>query len=102
MRSGFITASLAATLATSLAPTLAATLLILASAAGANAQSSSPGFSDAQRNCQTIRTCRFERGGSYRGCLSSYTCRTCKLVKARCEIGGRSQNCQEMRCTWGG
>jgi hypothetical protein len=55
-----------------------------------------------QRDCQTIRTCRFERGGSYRGCLSSYSCRTCRPVAARCEIGGRAQNCQRMICTWGG
>ena len=68
---------------------------------GAVAQTG-PGLVDPQRNCQVIRTCRFDRGGSYRGCLSSYTCRTCRLVKARCEIGGRTQNCHEMRCTWGG
>jgi hypothetical protein len=67
------------------------------------AQGAGPGgLIQPQRDCQTVRTCRFERGGSYRGCLSSYTCRTCRFVKARCEIGGRSQNCQEMRCTWGG
>ena len=79
------------------------TLLLATSAisAPAVAQSSSPGVSP-QRDCQTIRTCRFDRGGSFRGCLSSYTCRTCRFVRARCEIGGRSQNCQEMRCTWGG
>ena len=68
----------------------------------ASAQSVQGGIASPQRDCQTIRTCRFERGGSYRGCLSSYTCRVCRLVKAKCEIGGRSQNCQEMRCTWGG
>jgi hypothetical protein len=74
---------------------------ILASPA-AWAQSSAPGLLVPQRDCQTIRTCRFDRAGSFRGCLSSYTCRVCRFVKARCEIGGRSQNCQEMRCTWGG
>lgn len=68
----------------------------------AAAQSSQPGLVNPQRDCQTIRTCRFERGGSYRGCLSSYTCRVCRFVKASCQIGGRAQNCQEMRCTWGG
>ena len=66
------------------------------------AQQSTPGGVNPQRDCQTIRTCKFERGGSFRGCLSSYTCRTCRLVKASCEIGGRRENCQEMRCTWGG
>jgi len=66
--------------------------------------SAQPGnnLGDGRRDCQTVRTCRFQRGGSYRGCLSSYTCRVCRLVSARCEIGGRAQNCQEMRCTWGG
>ena len=80
---------------------MAATLWMLSTPATL-AQAQAPGVIDPQRNCQTIRTCRFDRGGSYRGCLSSYTCRVCRLVKARCEIGGRSQNCQEMRCTWGG
>lgn len=74
---------------------------VMGTGSGAEAQSSANGVS-ARRDCQTIRTCRFERGGSYRGCLSSYTCRVCRLVKARCEIGGRRENCQEMRCTWGG
>lgn len=81
---------------------LATGLLTWGQAAPSAAQSSQPNVVNPQRDCQTIRTCRFERGGSYRGCLSSYTCRTCRLVKAKCEIGGRSQNCQEMRCTWGG
>ena len=73
-----------------------------AAAPAAVAQSSPPNLVNPQRDCQTIRTCRFDRSGSYRGCLSSYTCRTCKLVPTRCEIGGRTQNCREMRCTWGG
>ncbi len=67
-----------------------------------SAQSGSGSVIGPQRDCQTIRTCRFARGGSYRGCLSSYTCRVCRLVRARCEIGGVKSNCQEMRCTWGG
>ncbi len=79
-----------------------ALLALAAIAPPAHAQSGGVSLANAQRDCQTIRTCRYERGGSYRGCLSSYTCRTCRLVKARCEIGGRMQNCHEMRCTWGG
>jgi hypothetical protein len=75
--------------------------LALAQATPVVAQSG-PSLGNTQRECQTIRTCRFDRGGSYRGCLSSYTCRTCQLVRTRCEIGGRRQNCHEMRCTWGG
>ena len=82
--------------------TLAWTAGLAIAAGNASAQVGPGGLINPQRDCQTIRTCRFERGGSYRGCLSSYTCRTCRFVKARCEIGGRRQNCQEMRCTWGG
>jgi hypothetical protein len=54
------------------------------------------------RDCQTVRTCNFARGGTFRGCLSSYTCRTCRLQAAtrNCNLpGGR---CQEMVCRWGG
>ena len=57
---------------------------------------------DGNRRCQTIRTCRFRRGGSFRGCISTYTCRACRMVRTRCDIGGRRQNCHEMQCTWGG
>ena len=53
------------------------------------------------RDCQTVRTCDFSRTGRVRGCLSSYTCRTCRLVTARCTLAGRSR-CQEVVCTWGG
>jgi hypothetical protein len=77
-------------------------VLAAVASAPASAQSTQGNGVDPQRNCQTIRSCRFERGGSFRGCLSSYTCRTCRPVTARCEIGGRSQNCQRMICTWGG
>lgn len=55
-----------------------------------------------QRDCQTVRTCNFSRNGDVRGCLSSYTCRTCRLVKARCSIGARNGQCQELVCSWGG
>jgi hypothetical protein len=56
---------------------------------------------DPGRDCQTVRTCDFSRTGRVRGCLSSYTCRTCRLVTARCTLAGRSR-CQEVVCTWGG
>lgn len=54
-----------------------------------------------ERDCQTVRTCNFSRQGEVRGCLSSYTCRTCKLVRERCEIAGRT-TCQRFVCSWGG
>jgi hypothetical protein len=53
------------------------------------------------RDCQTLLTCRFTRGGIYRGCLSSYSCRVCRLVAAPCSIGPGSRVCQRMQCTWG-
>jgi hypothetical protein len=53
------------------------------------------------RDCQTLLTCRYTKGGSYRGCLSSYSCRICRLVAAPCSIGPGSRVCQRMQCTWG-
>ena len=53
------------------------------------------------RDCQIILTCRYTRGGVYRGCLSSYSCRVCRLVAARCRIDAGSRVCQRMQCTWG-
>jgi hypothetical protein len=60
------------------------------------AQSVNPG-----RDCQTITTCRFSAGGSYRGCLSSYSCRYCRFVPTNCRIGGRPGKCSRAVCTWG-
>jgi hypothetical protein len=54
-----------------------------------------------QRDCQTIRTCNFARGGLYRGCLSSYSCRVCSFRPAPCRMDAGRRVCQEMRCTWG-
>jgi hypothetical protein len=55
---------------------------------------------NAQRDCQTIRTCNFGRGGTYRGCLSSYSCRRCHFERVACNgLGGGT--CQKLRCTWG-
>ena len=56
---------------------------------------------DPNRDCQTLLTCSFTRGGIYRGCLSSYSCRTCNLVATRCRIDPGSRVCRQMRCTWG-
>jgi hypothetical protein len=54
-----------------------------------------------QRDCQTLLTCRYNGGGVYRGCLSSYSCRVCRLVSAPCSIGPGSRICQRLQCTWG-
>ncbi len=56
---------------------------------------------DPQRNCQTIRNCRFDRGGSFRGCVSSYSCRTCSFEPARCSIAGSTGPCRKQVCRWG-
>ncbi|MDZ4843520.1 MAG: hypothetical protein SH859_15445 [Hyphomicrobium aestuarii] len=56
---------------------------------------------DPQRNCQTIRNCRFDRGGSFRGCVSSYSCRTCSFEPAKCSIAGSNGPCRKQVCRWG-
>jgi hypothetical protein len=76
---------------------LAVSLLVL-SPQGSLAQTLG---ADPNRDCQTIRSCRFTAGGVYRGCLSSYSCRICRLVAARCSIDADSRVCQRLRCTWG-
>jgi hypothetical protein len=53
------------------------------------------------RDCQVIRTCNFGRGGSYRGCLSSYSCRVCRFVRTSCYMDPGRRVCQELRCAWG-
>ena len=53
------------------------------------------------RDCQTIVTCNFKKGGSYRGCLSSYSCRVCRYVASNCAIGGTRKRCHTSVCTWG-
>jgi len=66
----------------------------------ARAQEGPGGIINPQRDCQTVRTCNFRRGGSYRGCLSSYSCRVCRFVRVSCN-GGRG-TCEMLRCGWGG
>ncbi len=54
------------------------------------------------RDCKSITTCNFKRTGSYRGCLSSYSCRVCDFQPARCSIGGaRGKVCDRLICRWG-
>ena len=56
---------------------------------------------DAQRDCQTIRTCNFSRRGAFRGCLSSYSCRRCRTVRVKCRMDAGRRICHEVRCDWG-
>jgi hypothetical protein len=65
------------------------------------AQAVRSGLIDPKRHCQTVRECRFTRGGIFRGCISAYSCRTCEFVPARCTISGRERTCQRLRCHWG-
>ncbi len=60
-----------------------------------------PGQSPQGRDCQTVRTCNFARTGTFRGCLSSYSCRSCRVVAVKCRLPNTSA-CQELRCSWGG
>ncbi len=87
-----------ALLSTTLVSLLAATTF----ATPAIAQAGPGGLINPQRDCQTIRTCNFGRGGSYRGCLSSYSCRVCRFVPTSCRGKGRRRTCRKLRCTWGG
>jgi hypothetical protein len=78
--------------------TVAARLIVAAGAA--LAQEGPGGLINPQRDCQTIVNCRFTKGGSYRGCVSSYSCRVCRFVDARC-AGAGARICRTMRCGWG-
>ena len=82
--------------------TFVSLLAAAASAMPALAQEGPGGLINPGRDCQTIRTCNFGRGGSYRGCLSSYSCRVCRFVPTSCRGMGRRKTCRKLRCTWGG
>jgi hypothetical protein len=77
-------------------------LLLITGVLGAGGIAVAQPAPGSQRDCQTIRTCNFARGGLYRGCLSSYSCRICRMVATSCRVGGGPRRvCQEMRCNWG-
>jgi hypothetical protein len=78
-----------------------AAMVGLAVTAGEAGAQSAPGSVDAQRNCQTLRTCQFNKGGSFRGCISTYSCRSCKFVQAKCSVGTITGNCRRQVCSWG-
>lgn len=85
---------------------LGSTALVLAvaltvSALPAVAQQGPGGAIDTQRDCQTVLACNFRRGGAYRGCISSYSCRACRFVAAKCSVGDRRRTCRRLRCDWG-
>ena len=66
------------------------------------AQQGPGGAINPQRDCQTLLTCQYGKHGSYRGCVSSYSCRSCAFVTAKCAIPGAGRGvCRRMRCGWG-
>lgn len=82
----------------------ASTLFAVAALTAPNvtsAQEGPGGSINPGRDCQTIRTCQFGRGGSYRGCLSSYSCRYCRFVASTCTVSGVRKRCHKSVCTWG-
>lgn len=85
----------------SLAWTVVVAVAALAAAAPERVVAQQGAVPDGGRDCQTVRVCNFRKGGSYRGCISAYTCRTCQLVRASCRVGDRRRNCHELRCGWG-
>lgn len=71
---------------------------------GLRAQEGPGGAINPNRDCQTILTCNFRKGGSWRGCVSSYSCRKCEFVPAPCSVvGGKKRRlCRQLQCDWNG
>ena len=81
---------------------LATIAISLAVITYASAQSAPGSFGPSQKDCQTIRTCNFARGAEVRGCLSSYSCRSCRFVP-RCQtIAGKRLCDYQAQCGWRG
>jgi hypothetical protein len=80
-------------------------LLTLATGLSTSAGAQAVGTDPRNRHCQTLLTCNYARGGAYRGCLSSYTCRVCRPQPVRCtasDIASGRTRCTELVCSWGG
>lgn len=75
--------------------------MVLVAGAAVPTTAQQPG-ANRHRDCQVVRTCNFSRNSPVRGCLSSYTCRTCWFVVTRCSIGIQKGPCRELVCSWGG
>ncbi len=57
---------------------------------------------EAGKICQVIRSCNFARTAEVRGCLSSYSCRQCQLVKkGSVVIDGVRRTEWRSTCDWG-
>jgi hypothetical protein len=76
---------------------LTATALLLAPAVSVQAAGLEAG-----KICQVIRSCNFARNADVRGCLSSYSCRQCQLVKkGTVVINGVRRTEWRSSCDWG-
>lgn len=80
---------------------LAVLLFTCAAVPSTFAQEGPGGSINPGRDCQTVTTCNFKKGGSYRGCLSSYSCRACRYVASNCSVGGIRKRCYSSVCSWG-
>jgi hypothetical protein len=78
-----------------------APLALVAVSTLAQAQAVAPGI-NAGRDCQTVRRCNFTKTGTFRGCISAYSCRTCKIERADCTFnaGPGRKNCNALSCSW--
>lgn len=74
---------------------------VMVASAPVSAQEGPNGAINPSRDCQTVLTCNFSRKGAVRGCLSSYSCRQCRFVKSRCQVGARRGVCERLVCDWG-
>jgi hypothetical protein len=60
------------------------------------------GAPPSDKDCQVIRTCDFRRGAEVRGCLSSYSCRSCRFVPVCRTIAGQRRCEYISKCSWRG
>jgi hypothetical protein len=57
---------------------------------------------EAGKICQVIRSCNFARNAQVRGCLSSYSCRQCQMVrKGTVVVNGVRRSEWRSVCDWG-
>jgi hypothetical protein len=57
---------------------------------------------EAGKICQVIRSCNFARNAEVRGCLSSYSCRQCQMVrKGTVVVNGIRRSEWRSVCDWG-
>jgi hypothetical protein len=79
-----------------------ATLVSLIAVAMTLAQPAQSAGLEAGKTCQVIRSCNFARNAEVRGCLSSYSCRQCQLVKkGTVSINGVRRTEWRSVCDWG-